>query len=683
MNNIQTENSEISSRVNADVINRSQPLCPVSGSYDSQYLCRVGDFDIWRNNESATDFVFPMPTDGELQNLYDREMWFEGGERGGYADYDAQTEPSLHLMATLINKFQERPQGLSVLDVGCGYGNHLKIAADKGWNCFGVEKSEHARKIINERHGDRITVTESVEDLLPMRFDLIVLFEVIEHLPDPYKLFFTLFGKNCIGPETLIAISTPNARSRDAIRNPAEWVYRHPPSHLVFYSAKSFNILLKRLGFESIEVSGVVDLDVQPVEKYPDEHFSENDALSNKLGIYVEARGSHFKEFMHERYVPNSYWKLTEYEHIPRYRMVMEAAANARVLDFGCGTGYGSSLLSAVAREVTGLDISNEAISWATKTHRSSNLSFIECNDFGGSLPSNSFDIVTCFEMIEHVDHDMQRATVKSISNLLKTDGALYISTPDPRFTAPYGHNPYHLREMTESQFRELLEECFEHVIILKQWIRPSIYIGRDSVPSSTHVDYRCTAREGSEDIPIGFVAICSKGKKPDVPDFVLFDNSEDLNLKVLETEHKLNLLRFENYKLRGAKQWHQSQSQSWEQQSNKLIQLNNKLQEMQDFVNAELVWFKSQAGAWEHESSQIQKSGEIALAWEKKQSSAWEMESEKRNIRIIALEMERNELLGSLGKLRDELESVKVNAAAVNRSFLLRCLRRIGLFKV
>lgn len=683
MKNIRIENRNIASHGNADVTNLSQPLCPISGSYDSQYLCRVGDFDIWRNKESATDFVFPMPDDGELKNLYDREMWFEGGERGGYADYDAQTEASLHLMDSLINKFQDCSQGLSVLDIGCGYGNHLKIAADKGWNCFGVEKSEHARKIISERHGDRITVTESVEDLLPMRFDLIVLFEVIEHLPDPYKLFFTLFGKNCIGPETLIALSTPNARSRDAIRNPAEWAYRHPPSHLVFYSAKSFGILLERLGFESIEINGIVDLDVQPIEKYPDENFPENDDLSNKLGIYVEARGSHFKEFMHERYVPNSYWKLTEYEHIPRYRMVMGAAANANVLDFGCGTGYGSSLLSRVAREVTGLDISNEAISWATKTHRSSNLSFIESNDLGGGLPSNSFDIVTCFEMIEHVDHDMQRAAVKSISNLLKTDGALYISTPDPRFTAPYGHNPYHLREMTEPQFRELLEECFEHVVILKQWIRPSIYIGRDSVPSSSHVDYRCTAKEGSEDIPIGFVAICSRGKKPDVSDFVLFDNSEDLNLKTLETEHKLNLLRFENYKLRGAKHWHQSQSKSWEQQSDRFSQLNNRLQEIQDLAHEELAWFRSQATAWENESRQIQKNGEIALTWERKQSSAWEVESEIRNIRIKKLELERDELLHSLGKCRTELENAEVKVTAIDRSFILRCLRKIGLFKM
>ena len=85
-----------------------------------------------------------MPADETLKALYDREAWFEGGERGGYQGYDAQTEPSVPLVPSILDRFAERGPGLSVLDVGCGYGTHLRLAADRGWQCFGIEPSAHA-----------------------------------------------------------------------------------------------------------------------------------------------------------------------------------------------------------------------------------------------------------------------------------------------------------------------------------------------------------------------------------------------------------------------------------------------------------------------------------------------------------------------------------------------------------
>lgn len=654
------------------------PKCPVSHASGSKFLCRVGNFDIWRNAESATDFVWPMPSSRVLKELYDRENWFEGGEHGGYSNYDSQTEPSLHLMSSLIDRFNDHQNDLFVLDIGCGYGNHLKIAAERGWKCFGVETSEHARTKIKERHGDLMTVVESAEDLLPMRFNLIVMFEVIEHLQDPYKLFFTLFGKNCIGPETLIAISTPNARSNDAVRKPAEWAYRHPPSHLVFYSAKSLKILLERLNFNHIDVKGIVNLGVSSLTKYDDEDISINDELCNQLGIYAEASGSNFKEFMHERYVPDSYWKLTEYEHFPRYRMTMESAAGLNVLDFGCGTGYGSAMLAHAAASVTGLDISESAISWAKNTHRYQNLNFIRCDDFGASLPEKSFDVVTCFEMIEHVDHEMQIATIRSIANLLKSDGCLFISTPDPRFTAPYGHNPYHLREMNEKEFKDLLEESFKHVVILKQWIRPSIYIGMSSVPTGNKSIFKNMSNYCDEEIPIGFIGICSHTPFESNQEFCLFDNAEDINFKTLQTEHKLNTLRFENFKIKEAKRWHEQHAHAWEDAA---LASNRKLSELEQIHSHQSTgfqWFQSQAKAWEEEANQRNARIEKLVESNKRLEDAIrDMDEEKRNIShqfehsVRCLFDEKEKLQSNLNQLRKECDDIK-------SSFIVKLLRRL-----
>jgi 2-polyprenyl-3-methyl-5-hydroxy-6-metoxy-1,4-benzoquinol methylase len=475
-----------------------------------------------------------MPEDKTLKKTYDHEARFEGGERGGYDDYDTQTEPSLHLVTELLDRFPEGKRELLVLDIGCGYGTHLRLAADRGWKCFGIEPSVHARGISQERHGDRLTVVERAEDLLPIRFDLIIMLEVIEHLQDPYPLFFTLFGRKAIGPETLVVISTPNARSTEAVIDPGGWQYRHPPSHLIFYSAKSLQVLLSRLLFKEVNIHGIVQSPPRQTAHFDDEQPSINDEMSGFLGIVAEARGSEFKEFMHERYVPGAYWKLTEYEHFPRYTLAAHLAKGARVLDFGCGTGYGTALLAEVAESVVGMDIAEAAIKWARETHRNPKLGFDLRSDLGRGFQQGSFDLVTCFEMIEHVSHEMQLETVRSIAHLLAPGGKLLISTPDPKFTAPYGDNPYHIHEMTEPEFMELLRESFRYVTMLKQWVRPSVLIGRQSIPGVEPVMFGALSKAVAADAPVGFIAICSNQPIDGPPLLCLFDMSADFNGETL-----------------------------------------------------------------------------------------------------------------------------------------------------
>lgn len=626
------------------------PVCPVSRSLDTRHLCKVDGFDVWRCAESATDFVWPMPDDKTLKAMYDREAWFEGGERGGYQDYDLQTEPSLHAMTELLERFTAGENDLNVLDVGCGYGNHLQLAANKGWKCFGIEPSDHARSIAQQRHGSSMTVVETVEDLFPVRFDLIVMFEVIEHLQDPYALLFTLFGRGAIGPDTLVVISTPNARSNDAVTNPGAWAYRHPPSHLVFYSAKSFEVLMRRLLFKEINIRGIVPLPPHPAAKFEDEEASINDGLGDFMGIVAEARGSNFREFMHERYVPGTYWKLTEYEHFPRYGMAARMAQGARVLDLGCGTGYGTAQLGEVAKSVVGMDIAEEAIKWARQTHRNPKLTFERRSDLGQGFPKGSFDLVTCFEMIEHVDHKMQLDTIRSISNMLTPGGKLVISTPDPRFTAPYGHNPYHLREMTEPEFLELLQVGFKHVTILKQWVRPSIFIGPQSISGEGPVVFDPILKGVEDDLPVGFVAICSNEPMDNTLQFCQFDTSVDFSRQALRTENKLNGLRYENYSLSNSKREYGKAVTELQKQIRSLNESTAWLasqgavnteehQKQVQSMNDNIVWLESERikDIDEHQKQIQAANGNIV--WLTNERSAWEAVAGERLNQITGLQ--------------------------------------------
>ena len=261
----------------------------------------------------------------------------------------------------------------------------------------------------------------------------------------------------------------------------------------------------------------------------------------------VTAQGSTFAEFMRERYVPGTWSKLAEYEHLPRYALAKTLAVGKSILDFGCGTGYGAAMMAEVAKHVTGLDIDATALQWARENHKSARLDFQRHADLGAALPAASFDMVTCFEMIEHVDHATQKATAASIARLLKDDGLLLISTPNPAVTALYGANPYHIREMNEAEFRELLGPHFPHINILRQFVRVGVALDQESDGDKLESGVIGDHTQESAN-PMAFIALCSRKAIPAVPARVLFDSDTDYVGQFMAKETALARTRYQAY---------------------------------------------------------------------------------------------------------------------------------------
>ncbi|MBE0575133.1 MAG: methyltransferase domain-containing protein [Desulfuromonadales bacterium] len=491
-----------------------------------------------------------MPEQQGFKDRYEHKGWFDGGEIGFCADCDEQSEslPQYLEECFAVIEAEDRPR--KVLDIGCGYGTHLAVAVEKGWECFGVEGSEHARKIAKKRHGDSLYLVERVDDLPPCQFDLILLLDIIEHLADPYVLFYNLFTKGVIGPRTRIVITTPNAKSLEAVADPVKWANRHHPSHLVYYSPQSLNTLLNQLKWSAVEITGQY-----PVPGFSAKSDNEASGLNEKLsgynGLLCTATGSDFSEFMHERYVPGTWNKIAEYEHLPRYVMAQKMASGLRVLDFGCGTGYGSALLAKDAEAVVGVDISEEALRWAMQHQHNPCLRFERRDDLGAGLPASSFDLVTCFEMIEHVSAETQELVIKNFRKILRAEGKLVISTPNPQVTENYGENPYHLHEMSEKEFVTLLKHHFKYVQIFRQWIRPSVLIAQHPLPSvGEGVQAYSMAVDGASfDLPaVAYVAVCSDIPIGEVEGVCNFDSSFDYVEKSISDINVLNHERLDKY---------------------------------------------------------------------------------------------------------------------------------------
>lgn len=167
---------------------------------------------------------------------------------------------------------------------------------------------------------------------------------------------------------------------------------------------------------------------------------------------------------------------LLEAEHYLRYHWAAAVATDRDVLDAGCGTGYGTLILAqAGARRCLGIDISEDAIARAREGERDERAEFMLGDITELPLEPESFDLITCFETIEHVTERDQERLVSELARLLRPDGLLLISSPN-RGEYPPG-NPHHLHELTSEELRDLLSRHFSDVQLHRQhnWITDAI----------------------------------------------------------------------------------------------------------------------------------------------------------------------------------------------------------------
>ena len=108
-------------------------------------------------------------------------------------------------------------------------------------------------------------------------------------------------------------------------------------------------------------------------------------------------------EFTGERVVPGKVDADLMNEHLARYAFAARLARMKRVLDAGCGSGYGSAELAKLALRVVGADQSSEAVGFARENYRLPNLCFEQASCCALPHPNASFDLVIAFEVIEHI----------------------------------------------------------------------------------------------------------------------------------------------------------------------------------------------------------------------------------------------------------------------------------------
>ncbi len=134
----------------------------------------------------------------------------------------------------------------NVLDVGCGAGAFLDMARSAGLRTFGLElnptAAEKARAKGHEIF-DRL-LPEVPADACPGGFDLITLFQVLEHVPDPVDILKQASARLKPGGYISIAVPSKSGIYRFMPWDPHQW----PPHHISRWCLHDFKILSKQTG---------------------------------------------------------------------------------------------------------------------------------------------------------------------------------------------------------------------------------------------------------------------------------------------------------------------------------------------------------------------------------------------------------------------------------------------------
>jgi SAM-dependent methyltransferase len=175
-------------------------------------------------------------------------------------------------------------------------------------------------------------------------------------------------------------------------------------------------------------------------------------------------------EFTGERVIPGLVDPNLWNEHLARYRFAARFAHKARVLDAGCGSGYGAAELPRAAA-VIAMDVSADAVVHARGAFARPGVHFLQAACEALPFADASFDLVLAFEVIEHLERWPQ--LLADARRILRPSGVLLVSTPNKAWytesRAEAGANPYHVHEFEYHEFEAALLAFFPHVHLWTQ----------------------------------------------------------------------------------------------------------------------------------------------------------------------------------------------------------------------
>lgn len=196
-------------------------------------------------NDCGLIFFKKIPSSEELVKHYE-----------GYTRNNVLSDITLKRYNQLLDKFEPYYRSGRILDVGCGDGHFLAVAAKRGWQVYGTEYTDEAVHA-GMKNGAQVFKGKIQDFNLADEFDVITSFEVLEHIYDLKEhtsCIYSLLRKG-----GLFYFTTPNFNSLSRRILGGEWTIIEYPEHLSYYTVKTIHLLLAQTGLKklSIQTTGI------------------------------------------------------------------------------------------------------------------------------------------------------------------------------------------------------------------------------------------------------------------------------------------------------------------------------------------------------------------------------------------------------------------------------------------
>lgn len=234
--------------------------CQLCGSGERTLKFQDGPFRVLTCAGCGLVYVTPRLQGQALLDVYDASYWnSQNPKQRGYADYAAEG-------ALYLKTFQKRmalvsrwlPPQARILDVGCAAGYFLRVAQRHGHDVHGVELSAaiavEAQQALGQGRVHIGTLAEAMtqKDYGARSFDLVTLWDVIEHIPTPQEVLQQV--RTLIKPGGRLLLETQNVASRWARLLGRRWHHYKHDEHLFHFDPRTIRRLLDECGFRVLEV---------------------------------------------------------------------------------------------------------------------------------------------------------------------------------------------------------------------------------------------------------------------------------------------------------------------------------------------------------------------------------------------------------------------------------------------
>lgn len=230
--------------------------CPVCGSNNyikvltaSDYLVSGELFDIMECNDCSLRFTSPIPDENEIGKYYKSDKYISHAKRiTSIFDvvYKIVRIFTLSSKRKIVKRISQKQSG-TLLDIGCGTGDFLKIMQKSGWEVTGVEEGAEVREIA-ETNTDSTIMNQKGFFKSEQKYDVITLWHSLEHLNTLTRFLEKIsISLNANG---VIIIAVPNYKSFDAEYYKQDWAAYDVPRHLYHFSFEAMVKLIGKFGFE-------------------------------------------------------------------------------------------------------------------------------------------------------------------------------------------------------------------------------------------------------------------------------------------------------------------------------------------------------------------------------------------------------------------------------------------------